>query len=234
MKFEPNSETPARSGEHRSGHLELLSTLILLLVGQSFLSDDSLLQRSLFNVLFLFVVISAIRTLSRSRFRRWAAATAGVFALLLVAATEYRPSTVMSTATYLCYVVVFALLLRSLAESVFGGGLVDFNRIAGAASIYLLIGLLFTLAYCLLETLRPGSFNLETVAKNNGVDQDIFGDFLYFSNVTLTTLGFGDIVPVSKSAKSLATFEAIIGQLFMAIIMARLVGLHIAQTAKSD
>jgi hypothetical protein len=209
-------------------HLELLITLIVLLVVQSFLSNESYFQRALFNILFLAVVLAAIRTLSESRFRLVAAMTAGVIAYALSWLAEAGPSIALTTVTDSCHIVVFASLFIALAESVFRDGPIDLNRIVGAVSIYLVLGLIWAFLYSMLETIQQGSF---TFARQ-GIDDsqmNLVGEFIYFSMVTLTTLGYGDIVPLSRPARMFASLEAITGQLYVAIVIARLVGLQITQ-----
>jgi hypothetical protein len=94
--------------------------------------------------------------------------------------------------------------------------------IMAAASEYILIGIMFSYMYFLLEAVYPGSFNLP----HKQMDRSTF---LYFSFVTLTTTGYGDVLPLTIQARSLATFEAITGQRYMAITVARLVGLYTAR-----
>lgn len=104
---------------------------------------------------------------------------------------------------------------------------VDTDLIFGAVSIYLLIGSGFGELFGALAVADPGSFN--------GVDFDGDNDKLarsmsYFSFVTLTTLGYGDITPAVYHVKVVAYVEAIVGQLYLAILVARLVGTYIAQS----
>jgi len=101
------------------------------------------------------------------------------------------------------------------------------DMIMAGASEYMLIGILWASFYYLIETLYPGSFSLA------GAKMDRNG-FLYFSIVTLTTTGYGDVLPLSVQARSLAMLEMITGQLFMAITVARLVGLYTARADKRD
>ncbi len=91
-----------------------------------------------------------------------------------------------------------------------------------AMSNYFLMAIMWASAFLLLETLLPGSFH-------NLNAKDTKGDFLYFSFVTITTLGYGDILPLTAKAKALVVVETILGQLYVAIMIARLVGIQIAQ-----
>ncbi|MFH1984236.1 MAG: ion channel [Pseudomonadota bacterium] len=97
---------------------------------------------------------------------------------------------------------------------------VTFEQVCGTLCVYMLIGLIWAEAYSLIGILLADQFS----AKASGL-----GDYLYFSFVTLTTLGYGDIIPVGPVARSFAVVEAIIGQFFLAVLVARQVGLYISQ-----
>lgn len=120
-------------------------------------------------------------------------------------------------------VLVFINILR--------GSRVDIETLYGAVTVYLLIGLTFTSIYILVESMYPGSFNMT----NNYGEIHTFQvhDLLYYSYVTLTTLGYGEITPVRASARILSISEAVIGQLYLTVLVARLVGLHISSISKS-
>ncbi len=122
--------------------------------------------------------------------------------------------------------LAFVLLLAVLVTSqVFRPGNVTHHRVQGAICVYLLAGLAWSYMFDLLWVLDHTAFNLsEAFAKGPGR----VGMFRYFSYSTLTTLGYGDILPVSQFARSLATLEALFGQLFPAVMIARLISLEIA------
>ncbi len=97
--------------------------------------------------------------------------------------------------------------------------------IYGAINVYLLVGLSFAFTFALVEFIQPGSFiGLESLSMGD----DSIMRYLYYSFVTMTTLGYGDISPVTGPAATLAYIEAIFGQLYIAIMIARLMGLYIA------
>lgn len=120
-------------------------------------------------------------------------------------------------------VVAYELLVDILAKE----SRVDSNLIAGAIAVYLLIGVCFSFVYELVYTLNPESF------KGVGEGVTVHTTFTYFSFVTMTTLGYGDITPLTKIGGTFATLEAIIGQLYLTILVARLVGMHISQGPRS-
>ena len=98
------------------------------------------------------------------------------------------------------------------------------DTLYGAICAYLLIGYTWTTLYVLLEVVHPGSFY---VGAAQNPDQVVnFSELSYFSIVTLTTLGYGDITPVTSTARSFAALEALFGVLYSAILIARLVGLY--------
>jgi hypothetical protein len=107
-------------------------------------------------------------------------------------------------------------------------GAVDANRIVGAICIYLLMGMIWALMYLFIAQAIPGAFN--------GVEQmvwyDNFADVAYYSYVTLTTLGYGDISPVAPIARFLVYMEAVVGVFYMAILVASLIGVGINESKR--
>ena len=107
----------------------------------------------------------------------------------------------------------------------------DLGIVLGSVCVYLLVALMWGIGYALLEGLQPGSFALPVEAD---ADADNMRNALqYFSFVTITTLGYGDIQPVARLARMLSTLEAVVGQLYLVILVARLVGLHTAAESQT-
>jgi hypothetical protein len=104
---------------------------------------------------------------------------------------------------------------------------VTFDTIAGSACAYMLIGLAWAPIYLMVEKLRPGSFDIPP-SWRVGPDGDLAPAMVYFSYATLTTVGYGDIHASDPVAGGLVVVEAVLGTLYLAITVARLVGLHIA------
>jgi len=112
------------------------------------------------------------------------------------------------------------MAVRYSAQAVFVAGAVNFNKVMGSICIYLLLVICWAITYEFLQLLTPGSFN--------GLDQAIqgsqFDEFVYFSLVTITTLGYGDITPGNLVAGFFAGMEALVGVFYIAILVASLVG----------
>jgi len=119
------------------------------------------------------------------------------------------------------------LLIFGIADDMLRHREASLNTIFGAASIYLLMSLSWASIYSIIEWLEPGSFSLESDSPVGQV-MGQHAQLLYFSLITLTTVGYGDITPLSPQARFLATLEGVIGQLFIAIVIGRLVGLEIS------
>jgi Ion channel len=122
--------------------------------------------------------------------------------------------------------VALAVLGGVISRTAFGPGRVTWHRVQGAVALYLILALLFAHLYGLLTVLVPEAFANVPFGLNAHA---VFyrGRLLYFSFVTLTSTGYGDIVPLHPVARSLATLEAVIGQLFPATLLARLVSLEL-------
>lgn len=114
--------------------------------------------------------------------------------------------------------------LRTAKQVLFTGD-IDGNKILGAICLYLLMGLIWAVLYTLVQLSFPGSF---TNISSDSAWFTLFPDFIYFSFVTITTLGFGDISPQLPISRFLVYFEAIVGQFYMAILVASLVGSHMS------
>jgi hypothetical protein len=122
-------------------------------------------------------------------------------------------------------ILAFSALTWVVAHAVYAPGRITFRRLEGAVVLYLSLATIFASAYALIWELSPGAF-ANLVAKV-GAPQEV-GTMLYFSLTTLTTTGYGDIVAVDPLARSLANLEAVIGQFYLAITVARLVTLELA------
>jgi Ion channel len=121
--------------------------------------------------------------------------------------------------------IAFVLMLAvTITVQVFRPGNVTHHRVQGAICVYLLAGLAWAYSFDMLWTLDRSAFH---VSENYGLLAARTGLLRYFSFVTLTTLGYGDILPVSPVARSLSTSEALFGQLYPAVMIARLISLEI-------
>jgi len=122
------------------------------------------------------------------------------------------------------FILIFSALAWVVAHAVYAPGRITGHRLQGAAVVYLSLATIFASAFSLVWEAVPAGFaNLP--AEVNGPHK--FSTMLYFSLATLTTTGYGDIVPLNSFARSLANFEAVLGQFYIAITVTRLVTLEL-------
>ncbi len=152
------------------------------------------------------------------------AATVGI-AEVLRSVYWMAPTTGLAPWAALSSLVAIGLLMSLVLTRLMAPGLITFDRIQGAVAVYLLIGFMWAQVYSFLQILVPGAFKLPSGIAGESARS---WTFLYFSFITLTTVGYGDILPVHPVARSLAMVEALMGQLYPAITIAGLVALHIS------
>lgn len=202
----------------------LLISLVFTFAINPFLEGKGIASQ-LLNVLLVILLIFSVMVVSDTKTSFIIAIFLGVPMLVSNATAfvytkeEYSIFVASSSALFFTYVIV--MLLRKI----FTVGIIDINILLGAVCVYFLIGVVWALFYSLIDASVPGSYN---VADKQVSSLDM-NEFVYFSMVTLTTLGYGDITPVSAPAKSLAAMEALVGQTYLTVIIARLVGLHMQQ-----
>jgi Ion channel len=144
--------------------------------------------------------------------------------VFVVIARLIRPTTYDLYLVAAAWFVIVCTLAVVVARTVFAQGRVSFHRVVGAVLLYLLIALAFVSLFMLVGLLVPNAFN-GLVFEDN---EKLASNLIYFSFVTLTSTGYGDIYPVHPIARSLCNLETIIGQLYPATLLARLVSLEIA------
>ena len=125
---------------------------------------------------------------------------------------------------HLLTIAAILVLLYILLSQVFAPGPVTAMRIQGAIAAYLLFGIAWAHAYAVVGSIIPGSF---TIPER---ELQFPSEWFYYSFVTLTTVGFGDIVPVHRVARALTIGEVLTGQLYLAVLIGRLVGMQISST----
>jgi hypothetical protein len=154
-----------------------------------------------------------------------------IAAILVVAAvTLHLPSTVEIYLDTLAWLIAGVTLSIVVAQAVYAPGKVTLHRIVGAVFLYLNVGLIFVALFGFVALVVPDAFSGLGPIEGNLI---IAGKLVYFSFVTLTTTGYGDITPLHPYARSLANLEAIFGQLYPATLLARLVTLELEQRQRS-
>jgi hypothetical protein len=150
-----------------------------------------------------------------------------VFVIVGIALSAIATSIDAPALYYASTLAIFGFLIvaisHALKQVVFGTEM-NVNRLVGAICVFLLLGIIWSFAYSMLELAVPGSFS----GLDPGHDPRSDSSWLYFSFVTLTTLGFGDITPESATARTFAFMQAVVGQFYIAVLVAGLVSAYIS------
>ncbi len=205
--------------------LVLLISLLLLALIHPILSSLQLAgPKLLLNIFLTIILLTSIYAVSHNK---------GLFIITLCLGipsfgarwlVEFMGSSPGVIVAVLSVIALFFLLVAVIMLShVLKDDAVTGEKISASICVYLLIGLVWACLFSLTHVLQPGSFQLENPE---------LSDFVYYSYITLSTLGYGDITPLSPPARGLAYVEAITGQIYLAVLIARLVGLHIAHAGK--
>ena len=200
----------------------LFFSLLLTLGGSAFLAEMGM--DGVLNILILLDLMILLAVVSG----RWTLRVGlGLFTFSLI---SWILSTLMAVQTFvpggqISTVILLAMGTLACFRNAFSPGPVDQERLAASLSLYLLLGLIFALIFTVLAELLPGSFHFSTARSAISATRPL-SDMVYFSFVTIATLGYGDIVPLSGSAKGLAILEAVIGQMYLVVVVARLVSLY--------
>jgi Ion channel len=202
--------------------LTIMLAILLFVVGP--LQAAGVANAHHFAIAFGFVLVVAVFIVSGS-----GAALAGILTAvaLIVVATVLRlrhPSALDIYLDAAAWLIAGVTLSIVVARAVFAPGNVTFHRIIGAVLLYLNIGLIFTALFCLVALRVPDAFTGLGPLQDNLA---VAGNLIYFSFVTLTSVGYGDIAPLHPFTRGLANVEAIIGQLYPATLLARLVTLEL-------
>jgi len=215
----------------RTNFFYLLLALLIFLVAVP-LNDDFIVGSPpmVKAILFSLILVVGVRSLKGGgRFL-----VAGMFfvvaGIILTLVSTRTQSVVFQHASLLSLIGFLLVAITYTMKQVAIGTEITANRVVGAICVYLLLGVIWALSYSVLELAVPGSFAGFDAWGDRGWDSE----WLYFSFVTMTTLGYGDLLPISAAARAMAYMQAVFGQFYIAILVAGLVGAYIAQNDKSQ
>lgn len=207
----------------------LIFTLGYIIVLNSL--SEFTLGRLTARLLFSLIILAGVLTTFKQRWLHGSAIVLAVASLGLTWVEEIRPTVLLTTLNTGLSLLYLGFLLGMVAIQVFGEGPVTGHRIRGAILIYLLLGALWALLYQVVAFTVPEAFRFPE-GLDTGDPYALRRLLTYFSFITLTTTGYGDITPVHQAARTLAMLESLVGQLYPAITLARLVSLQIIYKSK--
>lgn len=224
----------SQSTQKARSYLQLLIAVGAIILIQPFVeSESTALENLILTIFFLGFLVSSLHTISlktvgpRKPLLIWLIRTIALAAFVsdisatIVFGTLQRYNTLLAIST-MSYACLIFLLCVFIIRDIFSGEKVTSDKIYGAITVYLLLGLLFGCLYVFLDTIIPGA-----ITNADGRILTSFSETLYFSYTTLCTVGYGDIAARHKVAMLFSNLEAIIGQLYLTILVARLVSLHL-------
>lgn len=213
-------------GEHRFGIL--LAILIVLIAGTPILLGFGLSARW-FDAALSLLTFAAIASLCFEHYQRIYALAFGVPTLLLTGAGHLVSEAASGWTQFfgqLCGILFLLGTAVLIVRSLFEARTLTSDSIFGAVCGYLFLGLGWAVMYSMIEGFQPGSFQFSPTLVPEGQSVRAMPDVLvYYSFVTLTTVGYGDISPISPTTRTLAWIEALTGQFYVAVIVAGLVSL---------
>jgi hypothetical protein len=205
----------------------LLTALTIMLAILMFviapMQAAGIVQAHHFGIAFALLLVVAIFIVSGSVLAVVAVLVAIGLVLIATVLRLHQPSVLDIYLDASAWLIASVALGIVVARAVFAPGRVTFHRIVGAVQLYLDIGLMFVALFCFVALTVPDAFIGLKVKDNLALVDNL----IYFSFVTLTSVGYGDITPLHPYARSLADVEAIIGQLYPATLLARLVTLEL-------
>ena len=200
-------------------YLFLVSLIVIMLL-DPFLEDFAFGGMVSLGLLSISAIL-CMMVLSLDKRMQWILIFISVFVVGLNFILLRSPSETSSILQYLSLAILIFLYALLLFYLMMTSETLSRQDISNAIAIYLLIGIGFGFIYSLIETLYPGAIVYQTQG-----NKDISGDMIYFSFITLTTAGFGDMLAIHKFAKIVAMMEAVTGVLYIAVTIGRLIGIR--------
>jgi voltage-gated potassium channel Kch len=208
--------------------LILLVSLLAYLVLAAFLENHRTGERILI-VLIFGILLAATLELSASKWMMWTTIPLVILSMVFTSLAHFYQTRSLLIVSYALLTVYFGFVSAGMFTYLGRSGSITKGRVFASASLYLILSLFWFSIYNLLEAVHPGSLAEAGAAQFAKMPRS---SFLYFSMVTLTTLGYGDVVPVTPAARIFAALEAVTGVLYIAITVARLVAAY--QRAEND
>ncbi|MGV8712046.1 MAG: potassium channel family protein [Nitrosomonas sp.] len=166
------------------------------------------------------ILLLALRASRKAWYQPWLGYAFAVPAMMLYAAVALFGHEELVAVHLLAQIVFHGFVVICLLRYMLHDDVMTFDELFAAAALYVLVGFVFGYCYALIEHVQPGSFYIN--GPNNPDNTTSWWDLLYFSFTCLTSVGFGEITPVSDSARSIVMVEQTTGVLYLAILISRL------------
>jgi hypothetical protein len=208
---------------HDRYSLLLLISLVVFLMLSAFVKEHHVLGEGVLLLSMYVALVASTLELSQRRNWRWPGAILAGMSMLVMLIHFLYPTRMIMVANWFFLAAFLGFVSAALFSYLGLPGSVTSGRLYGLVSLYILLGVFYYAIFNLIETVQPRSFMEAASPTSNGVSRH---SLLYLSLITLTTLGYGDIVPATPAARMFAAFEAMTGVLYIAITVARLVSAY--------
>lgn len=206
---------------HDRHSLTLLISLLFFLVLGTFLEENWISQVFMFLSMYATLIV-AILKLSQKRAMPWPALLLTASSMLVTFVTIFRPVHTLRIANWLLLSAFFGYISVALFSFLQQSSAIIRAKLLASLSLYLILGMFYFAVFNLIQEVHPGSF-VEVGPTPIAASRD---SLFYFSLATLTTLAYGDVIPVSRPARIIAVLEAATGVFYVAIMVARLVAAY--------
>lgn len=218
--FKADGSTAAQN----SGLLGLLIMLTLLIFVIYPVADESLTMKVVINTIVCLTIFSALLSVNVFKERRWSILVLGTLVFIFNIAIIFTDNPTFLIVHYISRVIFLITMVYLILKIILSSGSVTIYNIVGSITVYLLIGLIWALCFYLFFKYSNTAFIFSEKVKGSDY---IMWDFTYFSFTTLTTVGYGDIVPTDPFPRSFAILEGLIGQLYPVVLIGSLVSLNL-------
>ena len=219
-------------------HTALLVAIVVAFAARPLIGDGGLAPIA-FSLSFIGLMLIALYTVqidevanesdgSRPQRRRWSRLgwVLAVIAIIERLALIFDPTSRLLLIGSISWLLFFAFVTGTELRAVLRQRAITAETISMSISIYLLFALTWGILYSVIYQLQPGAFSITAIPAG-----ELFTTFMYFSLTTLSTIGFGDIAPLTMQSRYAAVAQGIIGQFYLAILVARLVGMQMSQSS---
>jgi hypothetical protein len=210
---------------HKNNFFYLFSSLLIFLFTAAMIAQyPSDWGEDILSIVTIAMILISIKSLKIEKSWRWATLVLGIlFFSIIIFVRFFEHHLLVYSILALLFIYFTGAFMLAVKHVLFEGD-IDENKIIGSLSLYLLIGLIWSVIYLFLLMVDPSSFS--------GIEinswQESFSRVAYYSFVTLTTLGYGDILPTNHVAEFFVYIEAVFGVFYMAIIVSSLISLRLS------
>jgi hypothetical protein len=204
----------------------LLGAILSMIIGSPFLDD--IFQYAVIPDIFITIIfVFGIYAISRRKLDIYIALVLAIPMFIGIWSSHLYQSPKLLVFGHLFGALFIGFVIGLLINFIFNEKEITKEVIFAAVVVYLLMAMMWSFAYLILDYFHPGSFSVP-----EGPTRDSFR-YLYFSFVTITTLGYGDVAPLTNKASSLVILEAVTGQIYLVVIVAWLVGMHVSRRSRN-